>query len=332
MKIKLSRILKIISTILIAVGIAYLFLFVLEQNRSVTDILDKPSYYAIQNYKMLFLSGIAAVACAVLGSFFSWSEKIDPREQVLMNAGYTSAENIDTWLKGSTAEETSRTLKQTIRETAPVETNQKLKQTFRKPFVAPSTVVLDFEPSETIKKIDEIAAPEAEKVSAPAAEPEIETVPEVEAAPEPEVEAAPEVAPAVEAEPVPEIEAVPEVEAAPEPEAEPEPEEEEEEEAAITETLDFEPAAEPEPEEEEEEEAAITETLDLGDDEDEEEEVAHDTEIANDVKSANDAEASNDEEAGEGTEITEILDNDDEEEAAITETLEDDSDGKEADA
>ena len=309
MKIKLSRILKIISTILIAVGIAYLFLFVLEQNRSVTDILDKPSYYAIQNYKMLFLSGIAAVACAVLGSFFSWSEKIDPREQVLMNAGYTSAENIDTWLKGSTAEETSRTLKQTIRETAPVETNQKLKQTFSKPFVAPSTVVLDFEPSETIKKIDEIAASEAEKVSAPAAEPEIETVPEVEAAPEPEAETAPEVAPAVEAEPEPEIEAVPEVEAAPE------------------------PAAEPEPEEEEEEEAAITETLDLGDDEDEEEEVAHDAETDNDVKSANDTEASNDKEAGEGTEITEILDNDDdEEEAAITETLEDDSDGKEADA
>lgn len=288
MKIKLSRVLKIISTILIAVGIAYLFLFVLEQNRSVTDILDQPSYYAIQNYKMLFLSGIAAVACAVLGSFFSWSEKIDPREQVLMNAGYTSAENIDTWLKGSTAEETSRTLKQTIRETAPVETNQKLKQTFSKPFVAPSTVVLDFEPSETIKKIDEIAAPEAEKVSAPASEPEIEAVPEVEAAPEPEVEAVPEVAPAVE--------------------------------------------AEPEPEEEEEEEAAITETLDLGDDEDEEEEVAHDAETDNDVKSANDTEASNDEEAGEGTEITEILDNDDEEEAAITETLEDDSDGKEADA
>lgn len=323
MKIKLSRILKIISTILIAVGIAYLFLFVLEQNRSVTDILDKPSYYAIQNYKMLFLSGIAAVACAVLGSFFSWSEKIDPREQVLMNAGYTSAENIDTWLKGSTAEETSRTLKQTIRGTAPVETNQKLKQTFSKPFVAPSTVVLDFEPSETIKKIDEIAAPEAEKVSAPAAEPEIETVPEVEAAPEPEAETAPEVAPAVEAEPEPEIEAVPEVEGEPEPEIEAVPEVE----AAP------EPAAEPEPEEEEEEEAAITETLDLGDDEDEEEEVAHDAETDNDVKSANDTEASNDEEAGEGTEITEILDNDDdEEEAAITETLEDDSDGKEADA
>lgn len=302
MKIKLSRVLKIISTILIAVGIAYLFLFVLEQNRSVTDILDKPSYYAIQNYKMLFLSGIAAVACAVLGSFFSWSEKIDPKEQVLMNAGYTSAENIDTWLKGSTAEETSRTLRQTVRGTAPVETNQKLKQTFSKPFVAPSTVVLDFEPSETIKKIDEIAAPEAEKVSAPAAEPEIETVPEVEAAPEPEAEAAPEVAPAVEVETEPEEEAAPV------------------------------PAAEPEPEEEEEE-AAITETLDLGDDEDEEEEVAHDAETANDVKSANDTEASNDEEAGEGTEITEILDNDDdEEEAAITETLEDDSDGKEADA
>ena len=113
MSIKLGRVLKVISTILIAVGIAYLFLFVKEQNRSVTDILDQPSYYAMQNYKMLFLAGIAAVAFSVLGSFFSWSEKIDPKEQVLMNAGYTSAENIETWLKGSTAEEESRELRGT---------------------------------------------------------------------------------------------------------------------------------------------------------------------------------------------------------------------------
>ena len=95
MKIKLSRVLKIISTILIAVGIAYLFLFVLEQNRSVTDILDKPSYYAIQNYKMLFLSGIAAVACAVLGSFFSWSVSsrslMGARRRFGLNFGYSGS-------------------------------------------------------------------------------------------------------------------------------------------------------------------------------------------------------------------------------------------------
>ena len=211
MKLKLSRVLKIISTILIAVGVAYLFLFVIEQNRNVTDILEQPSYYAIQNYKMLFLSGIAVVACSVLGSFFSWSEKIDPKEQILMNAGYTSAENIDTWLKGSTAEETSRTLKQTSREPVTVETSQTLKQTFSKPFEAPSTVVLGFEPSETVKKIEEIAEPEAEL--------------EVASAPVEELE--------------PEVVFEPEVVAGSEMEKELESEfESEEEEAAITETLD----------------------------------------------------------------------------------------------
>ncbi|MCR5794760.1 MAG: hypothetical protein K6G61_05380 [Solobacterium sp.] len=108
MKIKLGRILKILSTVLIAVGIAYLFLFVREQNSSVLDIFDRPSYYAAQNYRLLFLAGIASVAFSVLGSFFSWSDKIDPKEEVLMNAGYTSAQNIATWLKDSTANEESR--------------------------------------------------------------------------------------------------------------------------------------------------------------------------------------------------------------------------------
>ena len=281
MKLKLSRVLKIISTILIAVGVAYLFLFVMEQNRNVTDILEQPSYYAIQNYKMLFLSGIAVVACSVLGSFFSWSEKIDAKEQILMNAGYTSAENIDTWLKGSTAEEMSRTLKQTIRESAAVETNQTLNQTFSKPFVAPSTVVLGFEPSETVKKIEEIAEPEAEleMTSAPVEELEPEVVFE------PEVVAGPEMEKELESE--------------------------------------F---------ESEEEEAAITETLDGGDDE---ENPADDKESMNTEETALNAKIGDafEDETGEGTEITEILDNDDDDDGtAITETLEDDNEGKEADA
>ena len=281
MKLKLSRVLKIISTILIAVGVAYLFLFVMEQNRNVTDILEQPSYYAIQNYKMLFLSGIAVVACSVLGSFFSWSEKIDPKEQILMNAGYTSAENIDTWLKGSTAEEMSRTLKQTIRESAAVETNQTLNQTFSKPFVAPSTVVLGFEPSETVKKIEEIAEPEAELEMASAPVEELE----------------------------PEVVFEPEVVAGPEMEKELESE--------------F---------ESEEEEAAITETLDGGDDE---ENPADDKESMNTEETALNAKIGDafEDETGEGTEITEILDNDDDDDGtAITETLEDDNEGKEADA
>ena len=281
MKLKLSRVLKIISTILIAVGVAYLFLFVMEQNRNVTDILEQPSYYAIQNYKMLFLSGIAVVACSVLGSFFSWSEKIDPKEQILMNAGYTSAENIDTWLKGSTAEEMSRTLKQTIREPAAVETNKTLNQTFSKPFVAPSTVVLGFEPSETVKKIEEIAEPEAEL--------------EVASAPVEELE--------------PEVVFEPEVVAGSEMEKELESE--------------F---------ESEEEEAAITETLDGDDDE---ENSADDKESMSTEEMALNAKIGDafEDETGEGTEITEILDNDDDDDGtAITETLEDDNEGKEADA
>ena len=132
MKIKLGRILKILSTILIAVGIGYLFLFVQSKNRSLLDIFDKPSYYTQQNYHLLFLAGIAAVAFSVLGSFFSWSPKIDPEDEVLMNAGYTSAQNIATWLKDSTANEESR--QYTVNTSEPTE-------------VSGATTVLDSEPA-----------------------------------------------------------------------------------------------------------------------------------------------------------------------------------------
>ena len=146
MRIKLSRVLKILSVILIAVGIVYLFLFVLEQDHNVTDILDQPSYYVIHNYRMLFLSGIAAVACSVLGSFFSWSEKIDPQEQVLINAGYATAESIDSLLKGSAAEESNR-----IRQ-----------QTLSQPFTESSTVSSDSETSRMAQTLDGLGAGETE--------------------------------------------------------------------------------------------------------------------------------------------------------------------------
>ena len=126
-----------------------------------------------------------------------------------MNAGYTSAENIETWLKGSTAEEESRELRGTTttvsentagrwqqgtaapgtgtgteqlgytmpqagpgqfgyamqQEPMTEEARRELERTFSKPFESPSTVVVDFKPSEVIKKVDEIA--EAEPATEP---------------------------------------------------------------------------------------------------------------------------------------------------------------------
>ena len=56
------------------------------------------------------------------------------------------------------------------------EARRELEQTFRKPFESPSTVVVDFKPSEVIKKVDEIAETEAASASEPEAVPEAQAL------------------------------------------------------------------------------------------------------------------------------------------------------------
>ena len=99
----MGKILRLISTIMIGVGLVFLFMYINIQKTGAEQVLNNPSYYVAQNYWLVFLAGIAVLAFSLMGSFFSWFKNIDQKEEVLLNAGYTSAEHIDAMLKGSTA-------------------------------------------------------------------------------------------------------------------------------------------------------------------------------------------------------------------------------------
>ena len=103
------KIFKIGSSLMIAIGVFFLYLHAQSQGGSNLDILSQPSYYIIQNYWYVFLAGIVVVVFSLLGSFFSWFKKLDNLEEALPNAGYASDQDISTWVGGSTADLNDRT-------------------------------------------------------------------------------------------------------------------------------------------------------------------------------------------------------------------------------
>lgn len=98
----MSKACRIVSTILIVIGLGFLGYYFMEQSfKSKIDLLDMPSYYVVQNYKYVFIAGIFVLFFSVLGSFFSWFKTIENKEEVLPNAGYSSKEDISTWMEGT---------------------------------------------------------------------------------------------------------------------------------------------------------------------------------------------------------------------------------------
>lgn len=95
---------RTISTILIAIGLIFLYLYLQFQSGNRLQILEQPSYYVVQNYWYVFLAGIFVILFSVLGSFFSWSKQLEKKEEILPNAGYATDEEISTWIAGSTAD------------------------------------------------------------------------------------------------------------------------------------------------------------------------------------------------------------------------------------
>lgn len=96
----MSKLFRTASTVMIAVGLAYLFIYTQSQNVDKLTILEQPSYYVVQNLWLMFVSGIVVILFGVLGSFFSWFKKMDPEKEVLPNAGYASDKDIHTWVSG----------------------------------------------------------------------------------------------------------------------------------------------------------------------------------------------------------------------------------------
>lgn len=100
----MSKIFRIVSTVMIAIGIVFLLLYVQSQGSSKVDVLNQPSYYVTQSYWLVFVSGSAVIGFSLLGSFFSWFKSFDTTEDILPNAGYASGQDIEAWVKGSTAD------------------------------------------------------------------------------------------------------------------------------------------------------------------------------------------------------------------------------------
>ena len=100
----MSKSFKLISTIMIGIGFAFLFFYIQSQGENRLQVLEQPSYYILQNYWFVFVAGIAVLLFSLLGSFFSWFGQFDAAEEVLPNAGYASDQEIRTWVSGSTAD------------------------------------------------------------------------------------------------------------------------------------------------------------------------------------------------------------------------------------
>lgn len=93
---------RIITTCLIAVGAGFLGFYFLTQNADQKfAMLERPSYYILQNYWYFFLAGIAVLFFSLLGSFFSWFRAMEEKEKVLPNAGYSDQKDITDWVGGT---------------------------------------------------------------------------------------------------------------------------------------------------------------------------------------------------------------------------------------
>ena len=98
----MNRIYRIITTCLIAMGGGYLgFYFTVQNGNQKFMMLERPSYYILQNYWYFFLAGIAVLFFSLLGSFFSWFRSMEEQEKVLPNVGYSNREDITDWVGGT---------------------------------------------------------------------------------------------------------------------------------------------------------------------------------------------------------------------------------------
>ncbi len=100
----MTKIMRALSAVLIAAGVALLILYTRFQDQSSLSLLNQPSYYQSRSYRYVLIAGIAAIALSLLGAFFAWFKSLDKKEEILPNAGYSTGDEIQTWLKGSTAE------------------------------------------------------------------------------------------------------------------------------------------------------------------------------------------------------------------------------------
>ena len=98
----MNRILRIVSTAVVGIGLLLIFLYLcFFENAGKGIALTQPSYYAMQNYWYLFLAGIGCTAFSIISCFFSWHKMMDTKEEILPNAISARKEDVAAWVSGS---------------------------------------------------------------------------------------------------------------------------------------------------------------------------------------------------------------------------------------
>ena len=101
----MRKLLRVLSTLIIIIGILFLLVYLNGQNADRLSILSRPSYYVEKSLWLMFIAGIVILVTGVLSSFFSWFKALDKeKEEALQNPGYVSAEDIHEWVGGSSAD------------------------------------------------------------------------------------------------------------------------------------------------------------------------------------------------------------------------------------
>lgn len=98
----MNKFLRIISTLVVGIGLILLFVYLSFQNSlDKTQVLNQPSYYTLQNYWYLLVGGCGCVAFSILSCFLAWNKKMDEKIEILPNAVAADKTELLGWLTGS---------------------------------------------------------------------------------------------------------------------------------------------------------------------------------------------------------------------------------------
>jgi len=98
----MNKLLRILSTLTVGIGLILVFVYCwLRGSADTLQMLNQPSYYTIQNYWYLLLSGCGCIAFSIVSCFWAWDKKMDARVEVLPNAAGAAKSELLGWLSGS---------------------------------------------------------------------------------------------------------------------------------------------------------------------------------------------------------------------------------------
>ena len=115
----MNKVLRILSSLAVGIGLILLFVYCgFRRNADTIQMLNQPSYYTLQNYWYLLLSGCGCIALSIVSCFLSWHRDMDTKVEILPNAAGAEKAELLGWLTGSSLD--TRKTKREIPAAAPV--------------------------------------------------------------------------------------------------------------------------------------------------------------------------------------------------------------------